>query len=379
MRKIMVVTGTRADYGIYYPILKAIEKDPKLELQLLVTGMHLSTQYGNTEQYILNDGFAITARVECLFQNATHANMARSIAIGILGMTQAFETFGPDCVLVLGDRGEMLAAAIAASHMNILLAHLHGGEISGTIDESVRHAISKLAHIHFAATEGSKERLLRMGEEAKRVYVVGAPRIETILNTPLPELNATKLKYGLEKIDTYKLFIYHPVTTEQADLDELRAMLRVLADSKGSIIAIRPNADAGTEELSEVYEEFEDYDNLYWITSFEQLDYLTMLKYAELLIGNSSSGIIEAASFQVPVINVGSRQSGRERSNNVIDIEANARDLIEALEYSETADFDSGMKELTNVYEQSDTSQRIVRVLNQVDLSGNWLQKKMTY
>lgn len=379
MKKIMVVTGTRADYGIYYPILEALREAEDFRLRLLVTGMHLSPSYGRTVDHIERDGFPIAARVESLFQHSSHGNMARSVAMGILGMTQVFESEQPDLVLVLGDRGEMLAAAITASHMNIPLAHLHGGEVSGTIDESVRHAISKLAHLHLPATRGSRERLIQMGEDPWRIRVVGAPRIETIRNAPFPDLDAVRRKYGLDGADAYRLFVYHPVTTQAADLKELRKMLRVLASSGVNTVCIRPNADAGTADIVSVYREFERENAFRWVTSFEQLDYLTVLEHAEVLIGNSSSGIIEAASFGVPVINIGSRQFGRERSANVIDIEESADALSKALELLEDASFRAGLAAARNVYEQPNTSSLVLEALREIDDPRAWVQKTIAY
>jgi len=379
MIKIMVVTGTRADYGIYYPILKAIEETENMELQLLVTAMHLSPQYGSTIEYIRKDGFNIVAEVECLLQSSTHANMARSVGLALIGMTQVLETTRPDRILVLGDRGEMLAAAIAASHMNIPLFHLHGGEVSGTIDESVRHAISKLAHIHLTATEGSRERLLRMGEDDWRIHVVGAPRIETILNTSLPKLEIVKQKYGLDAIGEYILFIYHPVTTEQADQLELTRMLQVLLDTGKDIVCVMPNADAGTEVITQVYKPLLNHPQFHPIVSFEQFDYLTMLEQTRVLVGNSSSGIIEAASFHIPVINIGNRQGARERSANVIDIAESAEALSQALIKAVSDSFQQMVHSVSNVYEQSDTSRRVVQCLKAYSKSEKLIQKVIAY
>lgn len=375
----MVVTGTRADYGIYYPILKAIEETENMELQLLVTAMHLSPQYGSTIEYIRKDGFNIVAEVECLLQSSTHANMARSVGLALIGMTQVLETTRPDRILVLGDRGEMLAAAIAASHMNIPLFHLHGGEVSGTIDESVRHAISKLAHIHLTATEGSRERLLRMGEDDWRIHVVGAPRIETILNTSLPKLEIVKQKYGLDAIGEYILFIYHPVTTEQADQLELTRMLQVLLDTGKDIVCVMPNADAGTEVITQVYKPLLNHPQFHPIVSFEQFDYLTMLEQTRVLVGNSSSGIIEAASFHIPVINIGNRQGARERSANVIDIAESAEALSQALIKAVSDSFQQMVHSVSNVYEQSDTSRRVVQCLKAYSKSEKLIQKVIAY
>ncbi|MFK4472218.1 GDP/UDP-N,N'-diacetylbacillosamine 2-epimerase (hydrolyzing) [Paenibacillus sp. RC73] len=379
MKKVLVITGTRADYGIYYPVLRAIEDENALELHLLVTGMHLSPQYGYTLDAIQKDGFRVSAKVDCLLQGSTHANMSRSIGIAIMGMTQSIEALEPDFVVVLGDRGEMLAAAIVSSHMNIPLVHLHGGEVSGTIDESVRHAISKLAHIHFVATNGSRERLIRLGEEPRRIHVVGAPRIETMMKTSLPELEETKRKYDLDLDNDYVLFAYHPVTTEEADMSMLGKMLEVLLTGENEVICVMPNSDAGADAIVDVYNRFATREGIYFVASFEQLDYLTMLKNAKILIGNSSSGIIEAASFHVPVINIGTRQTGRERSVNTIDIAQNEKELSIALEYALSALFQQTVANSSNVYSKKGTSARIVDVLKSTVKTDELIQKTITY
>ncbi|SEO66752.1 UDP-N-acetylglucosamine 2-epimerase [Paenibacillus sp. OK076] len=380
MRKIAVVTGTRADYGIYYPVLKAIEEEMSLELHLLVTGMHLSPQFGNTVELIRKDGFQISAQVDCLLQGATHGNMSRSIGLAILGMTQALESIQPDIVVVLGDRGEMLAAAVVAAHMNIPLVHLHGGEVTGTIDESVRHAISKLAHIHLVATVQSEKRLLKLGEDPWRIHVVGAPRLETIMNTVLPDIQKTMDRYSIRiHSKGYILFAYHPVTTESADLQMMNNMLNVLSNSEYDIICIMPNSDAGSDALIGVYNQFAKTEGFQLVTNFEPFDYLVMLKNAEVLVGNSSSGIIEAASFHVPVINIGTRQGRRERSSNVIDINESHTALKKALEEATSPHFRQIVSSTQNVYAKDNTSQLIVDILRRIKNSDQLIQKTITY
>ncbi|MNP04327.1 UDP-N,N'-diacetylbacillosamine 2-epimerase (hydrolyzing) [compost metagenome] len=379
MTKVVVVTGTRADYGIYYPILKAIEQEHDLELHLLVTGMHLKSQFGNTIEHIKKDGFHISAVVDNLLEGTTHANMARSIGNAIIGMTQAFEDILPNCAVVLGDRGEMLAAAIVSSHMNIPLVHLHGGEVSGTVDESVRHAISKLSHIHLVATEGSKERLIRLGEDSWRIHVVGAPRIETIMNTTLPIFEVTKRKYSLDFTAEYILFAYHPVTNEKQDLDSLKGILETLISTGLNIICVMPNSDAGADNIVKLYQQFSNTTGFYMVTSFEQLDYLAILKQAKILVGNSSSGIIEAASFRVPVINIGTRQWRRERSANVVDISENENELSRALEHVLSEEFQQTLSIAGNVYEKKNTSASIVNILKTICNSEELIQKTITY
>lgn len=375
----MVVTGTRADYGIYFPILKAIETAPDLELQILVTGMHLSPQFGNTVKYIVADGFPVTARVDMCIETS-HAGMAKSLGKAIIGMTQAFEDHRPDCVIVLGDRGEMLAAAISSVYLNIPTLHLHGGEVSGSIDESVRHAISKLSHIHLVATEGSRERLIKMGEDSWRVHLVGAPRIEAIENVALPDIDDVKMKYGLDFSGQYGLFIYHPVTTESMDFQqELTSIFKALSEEGYPYICVMPNSDAGSQNIINFYNRLDE-QRFYKVITFEHFDYLAILKHAKVLVGNSSSGIIEAATFKVPVINIGTRQHRRERSGNTVDISADYNELKAALNEIKSNDFLERLRDVENVYYQRNTSNSIVEIIRRLHEYGEKLtQKTISY
>ncbi|KZM55116.1 UDP-N-acetylglucosamine 2-epimerase [Aeribacillus pallidus] len=381
VKKIVVVTGTRADYGIYVPLLKKIEKDPVLELGLIVTGMHLSPIYGYTINEIKADKYKIIGTIDILLQGSTSANMARSIGLGIIGMTQVLETNQPDLLFVLGDRGEMLAAAIAASHLNIPVAHLHGGEVSGSIDESVRHAISKLSHIHFPATAKSAERLKKMGEDEWRIHQVGALRLDTILKASLPSFEEVRDKYGLGFIEknNYFLLVYHPVTTEVHSLkDQIKNVLDALIKHQKPIICILPNSDYGTEEITAVYNEYKQ-SNIKFIKNFNHLDYLTVLKHSLALIGNSSSGIIEAASFHVPVLNIGNRQKGRERSGNVVDVTTALEDIEKGLNQVLSESFRQSVSKVSNVYGDGKASDRIVKRIKDLIIDDTILNKIIAY
>jgi GDP/UDP-N,N'-diacetylbacillosamine 2-epimerase (hydrolysing) len=382
VKKIVVVTGTRADYGIYVPLLEKIEKDPDLELGLLVTGMHLSPIYGYTINEIKADKYNIIGTVDILLQRSTSANMARSIGLGIMGMTQILETNQPDLVFVLGDRGEMLAAALAASHLNIPVAHLHGGEVSGSIDESVRHAISKLSHIHFPATAKSAERLKKMGEDEWRIHQVGALRLDTILNTSLPAFEDVRDRYGLNFIEknNYFLLVYHPVTTEVHSLkDQIKNVLDALIKHQKQIICILPNSDYGTEEIAAVYNQYKQHPNIKFIENFNHLDYLTVLKHSLALIGNSSSGIIEAASFHVPVLNIGNRQKGRERSGNVVDVTTDLEGIEKGIKQVLSEPFRQSVSKVSNVYGDGKASGRIIEIIKKLTIDDTILNKMIAY
>jgi GDP/UDP-N,N'-diacetylbacillosamine 2-epimerase (hydrolysing) len=379
--KICVVTGTRADYGIYVPLLEALRNHDDYELGLLVTGMHLSPTYGYTVNEIIADGFPVIDKVDILLQNSSHGNMSRSVGLGIMGMTAAFERYNPDLVFLLGDRGEMLSAAISASHLNIPVAHLHGGEVSGSIDESVRHAITKFAHLHFPSTELSAGRIIKMGERPEFVFPVGALRIDTILNENLPSLAEIKEKYQLSFTDEYYIMVFHPVTTDSIPLDEqVENLLTALLEEDKSILCILPNSDAGSEEIINVYNRFSQEEKIVYIKNFQQLDYLTILRHCYAMVGNSSSGILEAASFQKAVINIGSRQKGRERSKNVVDVEPTKAGIKEALHKIEERDFIEELSSIKNIYGDGKAAKRILSVLESVDLKDiRLIDKMITY
>jgi GDP/UDP-N,N'-diacetylbacillosamine 2-epimerase (hydrolysing) len=365
---VYVVTGTRADYGIYFPLLSSLENHDQFDLKLIVTGMHLSPFYGYTIEQIIKDGFKIAGRVDNLLQGSTEANMAKSVGLGILGMTNILEEDKPEVVVVLGDRGEMLAASIAATHLNIPVAHIHGGEVSGSIDESVRHAISKLSHLHFPATEKSAERILKMGEDPWRIHRVGAPRIDTIVNSQLPDLPKVKNQYELFGVNEYYLFVYHPVTTELMDLkDQVRLCLEALKNTGEDVVIIKPNSDAGNQVINEAYEEFSYYHKFHYVTNFSPMEYLTILKGSKAMIGNSSSGIIEAASFKKAVINIGNRQKGREQSANVINVKENKKQIEEALAFITANKYKTQLNNVTNVYGDGKSASRIMKVLSEID------------
>jgi GDP/UDP-N,N'-diacetylbacillosamine 2-epimerase (hydrolysing) len=380
IKSITVVTGTRADYGIYYPVLRRLDEDLNFHVNLLVTGMHLSPQYGMTVREIEKDGFEIAGKVDMLLQGDSDANMAKGIGIGILGMTQHLEQARPDLLIVLGDRGEMLAAVIAAAHLNIPVAHFHGGEVSGSIDESVRHSISKFSHIHFPATEKSADRLKKMGEDPWRVFPVGAPRIETILHTQLPDWADIKTKHSLKAKDDFVLLVFHPVTTEIEGMEnQVRYLLKALEETGRSVICIMPNSDAGTESIIRIYQEYKDHPRFDFVTNFNHLDYLTVLKQCAALVGNSSSGIIEAASFSTPVLNIGSRQTGRERSGNVMDVQPVYEEIKKGLDQVLSKEFAAQVEKAANVYGDGTTSEQVLHVLKETQVTEKLLQKMISY
>jgi GDP/UDP-N,N'-diacetylbacillosamine 2-epimerase (hydrolysing) len=368
MRKIAVITGTRADYGIYKPLLNKIREHSELTLSLMVVGMHFLEEFGCTVREIEKDGFIIDAKITGLYNRDSRFDMARSAGEGIIKLAEVLEKHSPDVMVILGDRGEMLAAAVAATYLGIPLAHIHGGEVSGSVDGVVRHAITKLAHIHLAATEKSAERIKKMGENPDYVFVVGAPGLDSVvhgMSTP-PE---TLQKYGIDGQNPYILVMQHPVTTEvESAAEQMQCTLEAVALVQKQAIVIYPNADAGGRKMIEVIKEYER--KVEFILSFRSIphtEYLWLLRGASCLVGNSSSGIIEAPSLGVPVVNIGTRQRGRERAQNVVDVGYTTHEIRKAIEKAlYDTSFREKVKRCENPYGDGNASERIVKILSEI-------------
>jgi len=381
MKRIAVITGTRADYGILKSVLKEIEASPKLELSLVAVGMHLSTEFGYTIKEIEKDGFQIDAKIDALHREDTRAAMARSIGRSVIGITDSLERKGPDVLLLLGDRSEMLAGAIAATYMSIPIAHIHGGDISGNVDEPVRHAITKLAHIHFAATKESAERIIKMGEEPWRVHVVGAPGLDLALNTKLPEPREIAKKYRLDLSKPILLVVQHSVVTEmQNAASQIRETLESIVELGYQTVLIYPNADAGGRRMIKVIKEYEKYPFIKTFKSIPHEEYLGLIRLASVMVGNSSSGIIEAPSFKLPVVNIGTRQIGRQRAENIVDVGYSKRDIKKAIQKALFDEkFKGKVKNCKNLYGDGQAGIRIATILSELRISRRLLEKRMTY
>lgn len=380
-RKIAVVTGTRADYGIFYHVLKEIEKHNDLELKLIACGMHLCPEYGMTIHEIEKDGFEIEDKFETLIASDTGSAMAKSVGITMMNMAQSIERIKPDILLVLGDRGEMLAAAASAIHMNIPVAHIHGGEVSGTVDESIRHAVTKLSHIHFPATEDSKQRIIRLGEREERIFVVGAPGLDYIKNTNFISRSDMNERFALNDGRVF-LMTQHPVTTERDRVEwQIRETMEAVVSFGEQTIISYPNSDNGGREIIKVIEEYRaKYPFLKVFKNLSQVEYLSLLNIADVMIGNSSSGIIEAASFKMPVVNIGTRQNGRLRASNVIDVDYGRRNVIKGIETAVyEKQFRNRLKECINPYGDGNAGKRIAKILGEIEINRELIQKRITY
>lgn len=381
VKQICVITGTRAEYGLLQPVMKAIRAAKGLNLSLIVTGMHLSGEHGRTVDLIVKDGFEIHERVDMLLRGDDCAAMAKSIGIGVTGIAQALARIRPDVVLVLGDRMEALAGAIAAAYMNIVVAHIHGGDRARAgLDDSARHAITKFAHIHFPATETSAERIRKMGERPEHVFVVGAPGLDTILSEAPMARSALARRLGIGTDGELLVVIQHPVTTQH---DQAAAQMRETMEAVKALrigaVAIHPNSDAGGREMASVIEE---YAGLPFVKTFRNIDrptFINLLRHAAVLVGNSSCGVIESASFHLPVVNVGIRQEGRERSVNVLDVGHERSAIAAAVRTALGKAFRRKVARCRNPYGDGRASERIVRTLRKIRLTDDLIQKQITY
>jgi len=381
-KRIGVVTVSRSDYGHLRPVLEALRRAPDLELLLLVAGMHLASEFGLTVRDIEADGFPISARVEMLGGGDTPEAVAAATGRGVAGFGEAFARLRPDVVVVLGDRFEMLAAAVAALPFALPVAHIHGGEVSeGAMDNQIRHAITKLAHLHFASAEPHARRIAAMGEEPWRIHTVGAPGLDRLATTePLPRA-ALARELGLPEAGPWLLVTFHPVTLEYRDtaahIDEL---LAALEKTDGFIVITYPNADTAGRLIIERIEEFAGRHprRCRLAKSLGERLYLSLLRHADLMIGNSSSGLIEAPSFGLPVVNVGSRQRGRLRGANVIDVEPLREDILRGIEAAQALPFRVRARAAANPYGDGHAAPRVVDVLRSVPIDARLVQKRFS-
>jgi GDP/UDP-N,N'-diacetylbacillosamine 2-epimerase (hydrolysing) len=379
MRKVLYVTGTRADFGLMASTLQQIAAHPELQLQVAVTGMHLSPSYGLTVRDIEALGLPIVARVPINVEARTPGAMAVGIGEAVIGLTHALAQARPDLVMLLGDRGEMLAGAIAALHAGIPIVHLHGGERSGTVDEPVRHAITKLSHWHFVATEESRERVVRLGERPEHVWVTGAPSLDGLAEHGARPRQQVLDELGLPADARFLFVIFHPVVQEMDDAHEQTAMLAgalrdSLRDSQTHIVWLAPNADAGSGGILRALDKFQN-DHLHRVTHLPRPIFVSALRHAEALVGNSSAGIIEAASFGTPVVNIGNRQRARERNHNTIDCPGDRRSIAVAVARAVA----HGRYPAGNIYGDGQAGARITHLLATLPMAVDLLDKVNSY
>jgi len=379
-RKIAVTTGTRAEYGILRPILDEIKKSNKLELQLIVTGSHLSKKHGYTINEIKKDGYKINAKINMIPKIHSEFEHAKILGNAIVSFTKIFQKLKPGMNLILGDRDEMLASSVAAYHMNIPNVHIHGGDKSGSLDEYTRHAITKLSNIHFAATRKSAKRILQMGEKSEYIFHVGSPSIDEILKNKITNKNELEKKYKIKITGNEILLLQHPVTTELNKTEmQIRQTLNAITKLGKITIVIGSNLDSRNDIIYKNIQKFATkYNFIKFYPTLPRNDYLGFLKNCGVLVGNSSSGIIEASFFKKPVVNIGTRQKFRERGPNVIDVKKFSQKSISTAILNALNMKSSDLKYST-IYGKGNVSKKIIKHLERIKVDTKLLQKQITY
>jgi len=371
-RKIAVVTTSRADYSHLYWPLRELAVHPGVELGVIVLGPHLSPEFGNTISEIEREGFPIKARIECLLSSDTDTGMAKTIGIAILSLADALSSWRPDLMLLIADRYEMMAPASVALALRIPIAHIEGGEVSqGAIDDQVRNALTKLAHIHFTSTETARRRVIAMGEEPWRVHHAGAPSLDHLRRSKLLSRTALEKRLSLKFAAPSILAAWHPVTILRDTNAEAGAFFTALAQVPGQLIFVYPNTDAGGHALIERTRILATMRaDTHIFVNLDAVTYWSLLGQVDAMIGNSSSGIMEAASFALPVVNVGMRQQGRERAGNIIDVPADSAAITAALKRALTPAFRKGLRGMSNPYGNGTAAKTIARILTTVPLEN---------
>lgn len=384
-RKILAVTGARSEYDILYPVLEKLNANDNFELQVLVTGAHLSERYGHTVDIIENDGFVIAEKVNNLLD--ADDKMSRVISLGnqIPAFARVFDRVKPDIILVVGDREEAISVSLTGAYMDIPVAHIAGGDIAkdGNIDNSVRYATSKFAHIHFTILEEHKKTLLKLGEDDWRIFNVGNPALDRFLATPKLTKEEISKNIGFDiSNDKYIVLIQHPIITEvENEGKNIRQTLDAVIESGYKCLINYPNSDAGNFAIIEAYQEYDKkYKQLFLFKNLDRLNYINILRNASCLMGNSSSGIIEAPSLGLPVVNIGSRQLGRKDVGNVIFVDNNKMQIALALKKSMIdKTYINSVKKISNPYGDGKSASKIVEALTSIEINDKLIHKNITY
>lgn len=373
-RKVCVVTGTRADYGLLRWVMEGIRSSNDLELQIIATGMHLSPEFGLTYREIEKDGFDINYKVEMLLSSDSASGLTKSMGLGVIGIGDALQQLHPDVMLLLGDRFETFAAAAAATLARIPIAHLHGGETTeGAFDEAMRHSITKMSHLHFVAAEEYKRRVIQLGEYPERVFQVGGLGIDNIKKLELLSRSELEASLGIKFAKKNLLVTFHPVTLEHmtsaAQMSQLLSALDKLEETQ--LIFTMPNADSDSRVLFNMINEYVDFhSNACVYTSLGQLRYLSCINYVDGVVGNSSSGLIEVPSFNKGTVNIGDRQKGRLKAESVIDCDPEESSISKAIDRLYSSEFEGRLKSVSNPYGNGGASEKIVEVLESFSLDS---------
>ncbi|MEW5743969.1 MAG: UDP-N-acetylglucosamine 2-epimerase [Nitrospirota bacterium] len=374
-RKICIFSGTRAEYGLLRPLMHEINRDEGLQLQIIVSGMHLAPEFGLTYKEIEADGFQINKKVEILLSSDTSVGLAKSVGLGLISFSETLEELKPDIVVVLGDRFEALAAATAALICRVPLAHLHGGEATfGLIDEAIRHSVTKMSHLHFTSTEEYRRRVIQLGEQPERVFAVGAIGLDTVKKLRFLSKAELKRQYGIKFNKHNVLVTFHPVTLENNTSEvQFKALLRALDVQKDTtIIFTKANADMGGRIINRLIDEYVATrpEKSFAFCSLGQRGYLSTMRCVDAVVGNSSSGILEAPSLGVGTINIGRRQEGRIRATSVIDCEPTTSAIKKAIGHLYSDEFQKHLRTVQNPYGDGNTALRIKDILKKHDIKS---------
>lgn len=380
-RKISVTTGTRSEYGLLKPVLKEIVCSKNLDLSLIVTGMHLSKKFGMTINEIKNDGFKIHSIVDMIPKKDTNFYMSQSLGTGIMQFSKIFNKLKPDINVILGDRDEAFASALAASHMNIINAHIHGGEKSKAgIDEYNRHAITKISNLHFAATKKSCTRIIKMGENPKWVFHTGSPGIDDVISHNFSSKNILEKKLGITITGNEIILLQHPITSQpEKTKTEIKNSLNAIVKTNLPTIIIAPNSDAGNQSIFDEIKIFsKKYSFINFFRNISRDDFLGLLAHCKVLVGNSSAGMIEASYFPISVINIGIRQDKREHGSNVNTVKSDSDLIFKAIQNSIKNQPKTKHKK-SQIYGNGNASKKIIQILEKTNLNSDLLQKQIFY
>jgi len=378
MKKIVYVTGTRAEYGIVSNLLKKLDKSRYFNVEIAVTGMHLMKKFGYSANEIKKDRLNMI-KIYSVFKNNKKSSMLLFFGGFIEKLTKKIEKLKPDFIFVVGDRVEALGGAIVGSYLSIPVVHFHGGEVTSTIDEVARHAITKLSHIHFCATKNSEKRIVKMGEDRFRVKVVGAPSLDNIKNTKIIPKKRLFRKYGFNYNSKLVLVLQHPVTLEKNSNKNMLNILESVKELGHQALVVYPNADPGSHGIIKAIEKFRSNQKFIIKKNLPYEEFVSFMNCADVMVGNSSSGIIEAPYFKLPVVNVGPRQNGRERSNNVIDCSYNKNEIKKCVKYAFSSNFKKKIRNLKNPYGSGNTYNKVLAYLKNIKTDKRLLQKAITY
>lgn len=379
MRTITVITGARSDYGILLPVLRKLKQAPDICLRLIAAGMHLVPEFGNTVKQIEDDGFVVEDKIDMLLASDTPEAIAKSMGLGTIGFAQAFARRSTDLLVTLGDRTETHAAVVAALPFKIAVAHIHGGEISeGAIDDCLRHSITKMSHLHFVATEAYGRRVCQMGEEPWRVTVSGAPALDNIREIPLLSIRELEARFSVRLPKPPLIVTYHPVTLEHEDAEwQTGELLAALDQVDMPIIITKSNSDTGGRLIAQMMKAFtETHPNCSLVDNLGTQGYFSLMAQAGAMVGNSSSGLIEAPSFQLPVVNIGNRQRGRSRAANVIDVGYSRDEILAGIRRALEPMFRSGLRDLVNPFGNGQAAEIIVDTLRRVPIDDRLICKR---